>query len=281
MRRAIQICALSLASALAQPSPEWFGLRPSASAPNAVELVTLDDGAVVRAVLGAISLDAGAVAATDAFRCIQDFCLFAAGVPGGAGSTVYKVRQADAGVEWSAPCPGACEHMHVDYTSGDAYTLSINGGVTAVVEVSQPHAYTVVVDISAAVAGGTVRPGQTTHCSAYKHMYVGVTAPGGGAAIVSVDLVARAVDRVMPLPAGRAMFDSLWATCDGSGTIGGVSWTPGAGAVGNSTAEFGTLDAAGRYTARARVGVPAGLEPTGLLTATSPATYADQFLAAA
>ena len=71
------------------------------------------------------------------------------------------------------------------------------------------------------------------------------------------------------------LFDALWATCDGSGVIGGVTFSASAGA-----AEFGTVNAAGAYTKKATVSIAAGFVPSGLLTATSPASYQDAFIAA-
>lgn len=54
---------------------------------------------------------------------------------------------------------------------------------------------------------------------------------------------------------------------------------PGADQKANSTAVFGTVSAKGAYTQSATVGVPAGFVPTGMLTATSPASYQDAFIA--
>ncbi len=157
----------------------------------------------------------------------------------------------------------------------------MDSGSAWVVEVSTPGAFTKVVDVTSSMgAGGTTKPGQTTHCSAFKHMYINAVSASGDV-IISVDLVAKRVDKITQIAANAPNFDSIWGTCDGSGVIGGVSWTPGAGAASNSTAQFGTLSSSGSYTLAKMIGVPPGLEPTGLLTATSPANYADAFLAAA
>jgi hypothetical protein len=96
--------------------------------------------------------------------------------------------------------------------------------------------------------------------------------------LVTVDLTAGKV-------AGNVVLDSavsrtLWATCDGTGVVGGLSFAPGGSPSANGTATFGTFDGRGRYVVDSTVGVPPGLVPTGLLTATSPATFKDAFLAA-
>jgi hypothetical protein len=41
------------------------------------------------------------------------------------------------------------------------------------------------------------------------------------------------------------------------------------------------VDAAGAYSLKAKIGTPGNLEPSGLLTATSPASYQDAFIATA
>ena len=91
--------------------------------------------------------------------------------------------------------------------------------------------------------------------------------------VLSVDLATGAVDKVTTLSV--RLFDALWATCDGSGVIGGVTFGASAG-----QAEFGTVDASGSYTKKATVSVADGFVPSGLLTATSPASYQDAFIAA-
>jgi len=91
--------------------------------------------------------------------------------------------------------------------------------------------------------------------------------------VLAVDLATGAVDKVTTLSV--RLFDALWATCDGSGVIGGLTYSAKAG-----TAEFGTVDANGAYSKKATVNVAAGFVPSGLLTATSPASYQDAFIAA-
>lgn len=102
-------------------------------------------------------------------------------------------------------------------------------------------------------------------------MFVGVDNQGEGPDFVlSIDLAAKAIDNIYNLTV--PIFDALWAKCDGSGVIGGVSFTPGAGNA-NGTATFGSVDLSGKYTAGDTVGVPAGFTPTGLLTGTSDAVH--------
>ncbi len=168
--------------------PTWFGFRPSKS-PQSLDLVELSDTAVVLKVIGSVNLQSGEYAWPNAVRCLPGppaFCLFATTQVNGVGaagneSFVYRVSTADASVVYKQPCPGVCNQMHVDYTSGTAYTFSFEGpGGTRAEVISVTAAGPVqVANITAAVAGGAVRPGQTTHCSATNHMYVGVDHGGG------------------------------------------------------------------------------------------------------
>jgi hypothetical protein len=234
--------------------------------------VDLTDGAVVNSVLGSVQLAAGELAWPDAVRCLPGFCLFAATTQGSPPtSAVYRISTKDASVVYRVAVPGVCAHMHVDYTTGHAYTLCTDGATTEVVEVTGAAPVTVA-DVTKAVAGGATLPGQTTHCSATQSMYVGVSHGGAGKdAIVSVDLTAGRVSGSVTL--ASPLSRTLWATCVGSGVVGGLDFTPG-------NATFGTFDAAGRFKLDSSVTVPPGLVPSGLLTATSPASYKDAFIAA-
>ena len=181
---------------------------------------------------------------------------------------------------WRAVCPGTCAHIHVDYASTRAFTFSFEGAGGARAEVLEVPASggapLPVADVTAAVAGGDVRAGQTTHCSATNHMYIGVAHGGAGAdQVLAVDLARGVVDKVITLQ--HRLFDALWATCDTTtgGAIGGVSFDAASG-----TAEFGTVDDSGAYTKKSSVAIAAGFVPSGLLTATSPASYQDAFIAA-
>jgi hypothetical protein len=268
--------AVSLSLVHAQ-APTWFGLRPSSS--TTVELIDLTDGAGVNKVVGTIPLGAGEQTWPDAMRCLPGFCLFTTTttVSGSPQSFIYRVGSADAKVQYKAACPGTCAHMHADYSTGHAYTLSNSGSAWSVVECSG-SAPVLVADVTAAVGGGAVAPGQTTHCSAFKSMYIGVNNGGGGNDLVfTVDLIAAKVTAVVKLK--QPLFSALWGTCDGSGVIGGVAFEPGAAGT-NGTATFGTINGAGAYTPDSEVGVPAGFVPSGLLTGTSPANYKDAFVAA-
>ena len=275
--------SLSAASALAlaaAQAPTWLGLRPSAASPGTLQLLDLTDGGAVNSILGTVPLGAGETPWPDAVRCLPGFCLFATTLGAGTASPssfIYRISSADGTQQYKAACPGTCAHMHADYSTGHAYTLSNDGGKWTVVECSGA-APVAVADITAAVGGGAVAPGQTTHCSAFKSMYVGVNNGGGGKDVVlTVDLTAGAVVGTLALK--QPLFSALWATCDGSGVIGGVSFTPGAGG-GNGTATFGAVNSAGALTPDSVVGVPAGYVPSGLLTGTSPADYKDAFVAA-
>ena len=62
------------------------------------------------------------------------------------------------------------------------------------------------------------------------------------------------------------LFAALWATCDVSGIVGGVSFETSAA----GEATFGTVDPKGAFTLKSKVQVTPGLVPSGLLTATSP-----------
>jgi hypothetical protein len=241
--------------------------------------VDLTDGAVVNSVLGSVQLAAGELAWPDAVRCLPGFCLFATTTAGSTPtSAVYRISTKDASVVYRVAVPGTCAHMHADFQTGHAYTLCTAGATTAVVEVTGSAPVTVA-DITAAVGGGATLPGQTTHCSATQSMYVGVSHGGAGKdAIVSVDLTAGRVSGSVTL--ASPLSRTLWATCDGSGVVGGLDFAPGAAAGAPGNATFGTFDAAGRFKVDSSVAVPPGLVPSGLLTATSPATYQDAFLGA-
>jgi hypothetical protein len=275
--------ALSFATLALGQAPTWYAFRPSTTAPSSLDLIDITDGAGVNTVIGTVALGAGEVAWPDAVRCLPGFCLVATSVAAsGHGaedeSFVYKVNTANAAILYKVPAPGICAHMHVDFQTGHAYTLCVNGASALVVEVTGLTPITVV-DISSSVARGRVAPGQTTHCSAFQSMYVGVDNGGAGNdLIVTVDLTNKVVSKTMKLssPLPRA----LWATCDGSGVVGGVSFTPGASPAVNGTATFGAFDSSGAFKVDSTVAVFPGLEPSGLLTATSPATYQDAFLAA-
>ena len=129
-----------------------------------------------------------------------------------------------------------------------------------------------VADITTQVNHGRVRAGQTTHCSAFQSMYVGVDNGGNGKdVIVTVDLTAGKVSKVTALKADLTR--SLWATCDGSGVVGGLSFIPGATPADNGTATFGAFAADGSYKVDSTVGVWANHEPSGL-------SYKDAFIAA-
>lgn len=271
---------LVAASAASAVCAQWWGITPASA--NSVSLVELGDNAVIQQTVGQVALGAGEVTWVDAVRCIYSFCLFSTTTTSG-GSTasfVYNVStSAGARVLSKSSCPATCAHMHVDHSTGNAYTLSVDATkrVFQVVEVTNGAAR-LVADISSLVKGGSVGPGQTTHCSATKHMYVGVNNGGAGPDVVlAVDLIAGRVDAITKLSV--PLFDALWGTCDGSGVIGGISYTPGGGAGQNGTVAFGTVDARGVYTQKASVSAPPSFVPNGLLTATSPATFQDAFIA--
>jgi hypothetical protein len=185
---------------------------------------------------------------------------------------VYKVSSATGGIQSKATLAGDCAHMHADYPTGNLYTFcSSPGGKASVWEIAGASPK-LVADVTAAVAGGATLPGQTTHCSAFRTMYIGVAHGGAGKdAIISLNLtsgkVYHAATLAEPLP--RA----LWAVCNTAGPadgyIGGVSWAPGASPAANGTATFGEFDAAsGTFKQLFKVGVPDELEPSGLLTET-------------
>ena len=276
------------ASAYTPPNPSFRPTPPPASentAGNSLDMIELADDASILRTIGEVKLGPRELAWPDAVRCLPGppgFCLFATSAPADATarneSFVYRVSTADASIITKTPCPGICAHMHVDYQSFNAYTFSFEGpgGARAeIVEVLRGGGAPVqVADISREVAGGAVAAGQTTHCSATNHMYVGVSHGGAGKdQVLAVDLASGAVDAVTTLAV--PLFSALWATCDGSGVIGGLSHSAAAGA-----AEFGTVDKAGAYSKKSSVALEAGLVPSGMLTATSPPSYQDAFVAA-
>jgi hypothetical protein len=274
-----------LAAAVGARAQTWYGLTPHAASPGgAVDVVVLTDGGKVTQTVGTVGLAPGEVTWPDGFRCIRGFCLFAATTfaPGGGGApvatTLYNVSAADATVlSRSAPCPGACRDVHVDYRSGRVFVTSIVPGKSVVVtEVPGGGAPLVpVIDVTTIVraSGGSLYPGMSTHCSEDGpggHLFLGVTPTGGAAPFVlDIDLAAGEIAKTIPL-GGAPPLAALWARCDGSGGIGGLSFVGAGGA--NATASFGTVDTAGGYTPGDTMSVPPGYVPTGLLTGTEDAT---------
>jgi hypothetical protein len=268
MRQALGLLALcTAAGALAAPPPPlptWFGVRASPSAPSAYELVVLDDGAAVASVVGQLALGAGETPFLDAMRCLPGFCVLAVAAPGG-GSALYRVAAANATTQWRAPCAGRCANVHYDIPSECAIALSQGapGAPAAVIAFAAADGAALALG-EVALSGAVVGPGQTSHCSATRHLYVGVARGGAaGDAVLSFSLVDKRVDATTAL-VGAPLPVALWAACDASlGFLGGVFGT-GGGAL-----SFGVFAADGSYNESARVAAPAGLVPTGLLTATS------------
>ena len=278
-------CALlfmSFTAVSAAAADTWYGLVPGAPGSFAVSLVTLSDAARVQQTLGSVQLGADERAWPDGFRCLRGFCLFATTTfrppsPLPLFSTVYNVSSADASVFGRTRCgTGFCRDMHVDYSTGAAYVLSVEEQSTTVVRVAGGK-LTAVADVTAAVGNGDIDVGQTTHCSEVGpggHFYVGVDYFGEASDyIISVDLASRKVDNVTTLAKGLQVPDALWAKCDGSGLIGGVSFAPAAKAGDNGTATFVTIDESGNFERGDTVGVPGKAEPSGMLTGSFDAAH--------
>jgi len=277
MSRLLACITFSAATACAAAAGDtWYGLVPGAPGSFAVSLVTLSDSAQVLSTLGSVHLGASERAWPDGFRCLRGFCLFptttyAPPSPIPLYSTVYNVSSADAALFGKVRCgTGFCRDMHVDYASGAAFVLSIEEQATTVVRVAGGK-LTPVADITAAVGNGDIDVGQTTHCSEVGpggHFYVGVDNFGEAADfILSIDLATRKVDKTTTLAAGLEVPAALWAKCDGSGLIGGVSFVAPAGKAGaNGTATFVTIDASGSFARGDAVGVPGDAVPSGMLT---------------
>lgn len=264
------------AATAATALPTWYGLTPSPK--GTVSLVTLADNAAIDSTVGTIALGRGEATWPDGFRCIRSFCLFATthyspGSPLPTGSFVYNISSQDARVRSKTPCPGFCRDVHVDYRSGRVFTLSLTEGTTIVTEIVGGAAVSVL-DVTAQLGTSNVLVGGTTHCSEVGpggHYYIGTSNAGEAPdLILGIDLSSAKVDSKTTLSVSQ--FAALWAKCDGSGVVGGVSFAPGAGAGSNGTATFGSVDVTGKYTAGDAVSVPAGLLPTGLLTGMSDNT---------
>jgi hypothetical protein len=284
--RLVTGAALVLCAAAQDPvDPKWFGLRVG-SAANVVDLVELTDGAAVVRVVGSVVLGRGEAVPYDAFRNDgAGFALFAAstGSAAAGGSFVYNVSVADASVISKTPCPAVCNTMHLDFSTGDAITLSVDAtlapGAPGRARVLRFHGNgpspTVAADVSAALTG-TTAPGMSTHCSAFKHFYVAQGLGGAGVdSVLSVDLVAGRVDAVTTLPLAAPF---MWAQCDGTNTVGTLALAPAGAPGGNGTATLGSLvlnGGAGAYTPKGVIGIPPGLAPSGLIAGTSVVTSAD------
>jgi hypothetical protein len=261
---------ITFASTVAIASAQtWYGLI--ADSPDTLFFAELSDKAVVTKKIVDIKLAPGEQAHTDAMRCLVGFCAFTTTVyEPTVQSFVTRINSANGAILSKVPLKGDCAHMHVDFTTNHLYTLCIDdssSGYSAVItEIASPTP-NFVIDITSSVNKGIIRPGQTTHCSAFHSMYVGVNNGGAGKdVIISVDLVTPKVSGTVTLQKS-ALSRTLWARCDGSNEIGGINWSAGSGPNSNGTAVFGdfsTID--GSYTVWATVGVPNEYEPSGLLT---------------
>lgn len=83
----VAAAAAAAAVASAQQGPTWYGLTPSASSSSAVDLVTLNDAAVIGSTLGTVKLAVpGSIVWPDGMRCVRGFCIFAATFYAGGGN---------------------------------------------------------------------------------------------------------------------------------------------------------------------------------------------------
>lgn len=274
------LLALILPSSTAQPLPSWLGLRPSTT-PFIFDLVLLNDSATILSVVGSFSLG-DEIPFVDTLRCLPGFCVFSAQSPLASTSSIYKVSNVNATILFNSTCPGACAHMHYDIPSSSAVTLSfVQPSSWSIISYSTVGVQKLIGDISTAVgSSGNVGPGQTTHCSATKHIYVGVNNGGAGKdVILAASLTDGTIDGTTHLQ--KPLFDALWASCDGntSRVFGGITFTAGHPSSTNGTLEFGAVDSNGAYYRDAVVSVAPGYEPMGMLTATSDRATGNDFIA--
>jgi len=123
---------------------------------------------------------------------------------------------------------------------------------------SAPPALFQVADITTAVAGRR-RAAWPDDALLRHEAHVRRRTNHGGAGkdqVLSVDLTKGVVDQTVTLTV--PLFAALWATCDGSGVIGGVSFSSSS----TGTASFGTVDTKGTYTLKSKVQVSSGLMPS-------------------
>jgi hypothetical protein len=262
-----------------EPAPLWLGLTPSSQA-GAVDLIELNDDAVLKRTIGAVTLSSpNQYVWQDALRCMPGYCLLTSSSQD--SSTAYKVDSTNASVVFAVPLAGICAHMHFDVTSRMAYTLcNDESGHWKVWGINATSGdATMVGDVTSSVAGGAILPGQTTHCSATHHLYLGVSHGGGGKDVVlAVSTATGEVDNTTALSV--PLFAALWANCDGSGAIGGVSFVPGSSRADNGTLAFGTVDIRGAYTQLVSASLSPGYLPNGVLTATSDRGTSGNYYAA-
>lgn len=222
---------------------------------------------------GLIEIGATEEVHTDAMRCLAGMCNFmtTSYSPSSLQSFAYRVNTSSGELVSKTPVKGDCAHLHEDYSTNHLYTLctdTSSGRNTVIVwEVAGPIPEAVL-DITAVVKNGRTRPGQTTHCSAFHSMYVGVDLGGNGQdLIITVDLPSAKVASTTTLE--DPLWKTLWARCDGSNEIGGISWAPGSSRADAGIAFFGTLDTTnGKFQNLLNISIPPGLEPSGLLTET-------------
>ena len=242
-------------------SHSWYGLVIEAAVPDYYNIVELSDASTISRVVAAVSVPAVEYVHVDAMRCLTGFCAFTATNFASGVSYAYTVNTATGNLQSKVLLQGTCAHMHVDYSSHHLYTLCTEaGGATQVWEVAGPTP-SLVADISAQVGSGTILPGQTTHCSAFQSMYVGVDLGGAGKDLLVT--VGLQLGNASSITLQQPLWRTLWARCDGSDEVGGIAWSA------NGTASFGTLNSdTGAFIAWASITVPAGVEPSGLLTET-------------
>jgi hypothetical protein len=250
-------------AAVAQTNPTWYGLIQQA-ANAAYQLAILDDNAKIQSVVGTVAFSAGEHGHMDAFRSLSGYSFVASSTQLDAQSYIYNISNTDASIISKTPCPGLCHNVHVDHDSLEVFTVSISKTIQVLgVENGQTFP---VVDITSAVGSGTIRAGHTTHCSATKHVYVGVDNAGRQPdVIISVDLVNKNIDSVETL--AFPIFTSLWASCSGNRQIGGTVLDNA-----TSTGFFETVDPTvtppQNPTVESKIQLPLDYAFTGLITAT-------------
>ena len=258
----------------------WIGMTPEPNQPQNVSIFQLSSVGTPQTHLATVLLEEpGEHVSVDSFRCkpAGTFCLLSS--TNGTDSWLYNITWAS-GKHIRTALPGVVIHnLHVDHTSGAAYTVALSPGSAVVTQVLL-GVVTPLVDASEYFnINDTVYPGGTTQCSDDDYIWLHIvpmnlSSPGS---ILTVNMPARKVVALHSMT-GQDTFNSMWASCNNALDVNNL----GGSAVinGGSTIAYGTLSDAYAFSTVASIAIPhqtPALVPTGLLS--QPPQLYDYFIA--
>lgn len=254
-------------------SAQWIGFTAEPNQPQNVSIFFLNHDAQRQNTIANFKLPFNEHIADDSFRCrpYGTFCLFT--TYDGESSYLYNVTL-DGFLTSKAYIAGALAHnLHLDHTTGGAYSVSIGEKVATVIGVLYDDVYPIV-DLTPVLQDGDAIPaGGTTQCSDTNTVWVFLSNPKGSRMVV-VDLPSKSIDNIFSTQGQE--YQSLWASCINKGsinTLAGISISAD-----NSSVLFGTIEdtgnAAGTFNKVSSVLIPDAsppLRPNGLMS--QPYTY--------